>query len=206
MYATQGLYAAKPWFTRRLAPVEGVLAARGVSPDTVTAAGVVASGLAAGCLALGAGGTPLLWAAVGPLGMVRLAANALDGALARRRGAATPRGNLVNEAGDRLADVLLFAGLAAAVGPLGLAALAAALLASLTGVLALALTGRRDCGGPLGKSERVVVAGAGAATAALSGSSMPLVAAAAVLLCGSLVTAAARLRRIDRALVAGGVR
>lgn len=205
--ATQGLYAAKPWFTRRLARVEDALAARAVSPDAVTVAGVLASAAAGVCLAAGAAGAPVLWLAVAPLGMLRLGANALDGALARRQDAGTGRGALVNEAGDRLADVVVFAGLAAVAGPaLAGAALAAALLGSLAGVLALALTGRRDCGGPLGKSERIVVLGAAAAAAALTGSPEPLSLAAWVLLGGSLVTAALRVRRLDHALAAGGAR
>lgn len=200
--APRGLYAAKPAFTRLLAPVEAALAARGVRPDTVTAAGVVAGWLAGACLAAGALlGLPPLWLAVGPLGLVRLAANALDGALARRTGLATPAGTLKNEVGDRLADVGLLAGVGAVAGPLAAAlALAGALAASLAGVLALALTGRRDCGGPLGKSERVVVVGAGAGLAAATASPAPVLVAAGVVAAGGVLTALARTARLHRVL------
>ena len=48
-----GIYAVKPRFRRVLRGTARSLAGRGVTPDQVTSAGVVASGL--GALALGAG-------------------------------------------------------------------------------------------------------------------------------------------------------
>jgi hypothetical protein len=48
-----GIYAVKPRFRRLLRGTARALAARGATPDQVTSAGVVASGL--GALALGAG-------------------------------------------------------------------------------------------------------------------------------------------------------
>jgi len=196
-----GLYAAKPWFTRRLAPLEDALAVRGVRPGTVTAAGAAFGWAAGTCLALGALlDTPALWMAVGPLGVARLAANALDGRLARRSGAAGPSGVVANEVGDRLGDVGLLAGVAAVTSTaLAAGALAAALAASLVGVLALAVTGRRDCGGPFGKAERVAVVGLGAAAAGATGAATPITVAAAAVLAGGVVTAVARLVRLRRA-------
>lgn len=201
-----GLYAAKPWFTRRLSPVEDALVRHRVGPDALTAAGVALGWGAGACLAAGALlDLPVLWLAVSPLGVARLAANALDGAVARRAGTQRPTGAVVNEVGDRLADVGLLAGVAVAVGPgLAAGALAAALAASLAGVLALALTGRRDCGGPIGKSERAVVLGLGAAVAGWSGSTTPIAVATVVVLAGGVATAAARLRRLHRALEHAG--
>lgn len=46
-----GLYALKPWYAARLAGARGLLAARGVAPDTVTAAGVLCAAGAGAALA-----------------------------------------------------------------------------------------------------------------------------------------------------------
>jgi hypothetical protein len=48
-----GLYALKPWFTRRLTFVVNAAVAREVSPDVFTAAGVAAAGAAGVAIAMG---------------------------------------------------------------------------------------------------------------------------------------------------------
>jgi CDP-diacylglycerol---glycerol-3-phosphate 3-phosphatidyltransferase len=48
-----GLYALKPWFTRRLTFVVNAAVARQVSPDVFTAAGVAAAGAAGVAIAMG---------------------------------------------------------------------------------------------------------------------------------------------------------
>src|ERR1700738_3526528 len=48
-----GLYALKPWFTRRLTPILDAPVAHNVSPDAFTAAGVVAAGAAGVAIAFG---------------------------------------------------------------------------------------------------------------------------------------------------------
>jgi hypothetical protein len=59
-----GLYALKPWYTRRLTPILNTAVAHNVSPDVFTAAGVVAAGAAGVTIALGwwplAGADPTL--------------------------------------------------------------------------------------------------------------------------------------------------
>jgi phosphatidylglycerophosphate synthase len=47
-----------------------------------------------------------------PLAIGRLAANALDGLVARRTGLARPWGEVYNECCDRISDTLIFVGLA----------------------------------------------------------------------------------------------
>jgi hypothetical protein len=94
-----GIYAVKPRFRRPLRGSARSLAARGVTPDQVTSAGIVASGL--GALALGAGGR---WrgafVAVPVLAFARTAANALDGLVAEESGLGRPAGELYNETAD----------------------------------------------------------------------------------------------------------
>lgn len=194
-----GLYALKPWFTGRLTPIIDAAVARRVSPDVFTAAGVVA-----------AGGRHLgLWRSVCAASVfmvLRLAGANLDGAVARARGVSRPWGFVVNELGDRTADLLAFAGLAVWAarqhGPglhwlswpvlqVLLAALAATLptFASLA-VAAAGLTRRN--GGPLGKTERCVFLVLATAFPAL----MPILLTKVVN--GSVLTTILRLRAAHR--------
>ena len=48
-----GLYALKPWYTRRLTPILNTAVTHNVSPDALTAAGVVAAAAAGAFVALG---------------------------------------------------------------------------------------------------------------------------------------------------------
>ena len=193
-----GLYAIKPWFVRRLRGVEDTLVSLRVSADALTWAAV---GAAAGAgVAIVAGtGAPLLWLAVAPLALARIALNALDGSVARRTGTARPSGALLNEASDRIADALFLVPLAWVAGPaLALAALAATLLASLAGVLSQALTGTRDHGGPMGKADRMLVLGVASLVAPMQPRAWTV--AAIAVASGALITAAARVTRIRRRL------
>lgn len=196
------IYRLKPRFVRRLRRVEDALVARGVSADALTAAAVAVS-VATGS-AIAAGGLldlPLVWLAVPPLVLVRLALNALDGSVARRSGTARPFGAALNEAGDRLSDAATI-GACAAVAPPALAAgaLACAFLASLAGVTALAVAGARDSGGPMGKADRGAVLACAALAAATTGGAGPFPAALWTIAAGSLATAWLRLARLRRAL------
>jgi len=199
-----GLYALKPAFTLRLRRVEDILVARRVSADAVTGAGVACAGLAGAALAAGSiGHLPMLWFAVPPLLLARLACNALDGSIARRMGTARPVGTLLNELGDRGADavVLLGAGIAAGL-TLAAAALAVSFLASLVGVMSLALTGTRDSGGPGGKSERALQLSVGSTVGAILGSGAPLRLSLCLVTVGASVTVVARTQRLRRRLAA----
>jgi CDP-diacylglycerol---glycerol-3-phosphate 3-phosphatidyltransferase len=199
-----GLYGLKPWFTARLTPIIDTAVARRVSPDVFTAVGVVAAGAAGTAIAFG-------WWPLAALFMVlRLAGANLDGAVARARGVSRPWGFVVNELGDRTADLLAFAGLAVWAarqhGPglhwlswpvlqVLLAALAATLptFASLA-VAAAGLTRRN--GGPLGKTERCLFLVLASAFPVI----MPIL--LAQLVNGSLLTTVLRLRAAHRELKA----
>lgn len=148
----------KPWFVGRLSLITRRLAERGTHPNTVTVAGVVAAALAAAGLVAGALVHPLWWASVPLLGVLRLAANAIDGSLARSTGQSSARGEVLNEVGDRVGDGLMLAALGPTVGwELAGWAVASAFLVAFTGVLAQVVTGARESTGPMGKADRVML-------------------------------------------------
>ena len=211
-----GLYALKTWYTRRLGSVVDVAVSRGLSPDLFTAAGVVAAAVASVAIAAG---QPV----VAAFAMAaRLAGANLDGAVARARSVSRPWGFVLNELGDRTADLLGFAGLAvlaAATGSgpgtgvalVGVAALAAS-LPTFASLAAAAAGARRSNEGPVGKTERCVLLVAAAAVPAA------IEVVCVVIVIGSLATAAVRLvaahhgltsragpdRRAERHAPAGG--
>lgn len=199
-----GLYALKPWFTRRLTPVLNAAVARGVSPDVFTAAGVVAAGAGGVAVAFGC------WPLAALFMVLRLAGANLDGAVARASGKSRPWGFVLNEVGDRASDLLAFAGLAVWAarqsGP-GLhwlswpviMVLIAALAATMPTFAALAAAGAgasRPNGGPLGKTERCLIVVLATAFPVI----LPVVSMQMVN--GSLLTTALRLRAAYRELAA----
>lgn len=189
-----GLYALKPWYAARLAGTRRRLADRGVTPGAVTAAGVGFGALAG--LALATVRSPLLAAVlVGVLLALRLAAANLDGALARDTGASSRWGAVVNEVGDRAAELAVLAGCFALAPPwLVLLAMLAASAPSWVALAGVAAGAARINGGPVGKTERcllLIVPAAVPSQAAV---------ALAVLAAGSGLTAAMRLRTLHRRL------
>ncbi|MFJ2500245.1 CDP-alcohol phosphatidyltransferase family protein [Streptomyces sp. NPDC087539] len=188
-----GLYALKPWYADRLSGVRASLVRHEVSPDTLTAAGVVAAAGAAAALAwLPAGPTAALPVAL--LLAARLAFANLDGALARDTGRTTRRGAVLNELGDRVADLVVLAGFLA-LAPLWLVAVAglAATLPSWVSLAGAAAGAPRRNGGPVGKTERCLLV----VVAAASGWAVPVL---TVIAAGSLLTAALRLAGLWREL------
>ncbi|MCX5385865.1 CDP-alcohol phosphatidyltransferase family protein [Streptomyces sp. NBC_00083] len=189
-----GLYALKPWYADRLSGVRGALARHGVSPDTLTAAGVVSAAGAAAALALLP--VPLAALPVAVLLAARLAFANLDGALARDTGRTTRRGALLNELGDRAADLVVLAGFLP-LAPLWLVATAAlaATLPSWVALAGAAAGAPRRNGGPVGKTERCLLV----VVAAASGWAVPVLLAVAA---GSVLTAGVRSTWLWRELAA----
>ena len=196
----RGLYALKPWYTRRLGAIVRAAVARGVSPDVFTLLGVVAAAGAGAAIALG------WWPVALLLLVARLGGANLDGAVARAQGSSRPWGFVLNELGDRTSDLLMLAGLAVLAARTGRAdepawwawgdpvvwVLVAAVAATLPTFASLALAGAggtRLNGGPFGKTERCAVAVVAAALPA----AIPAVCALVTL--GSCATLAARLAR-----------
>jgi CDP-diacylglycerol--glycerol-3-phosphate 3-phosphatidyltransferase len=199
-----GLYALKPWYTRRLTPILNAAVAHQVSPDVFTAAGVVAAGAAGVFIALG-------WWPLAALFLgLRLAGANLDGAVARARGVSRPWGFVVNEIGDRASDLLTFAGLAVfaarqhrpemhwlswPVLQVLIAALAAT-LPTFASLAAAAAGATRRNGGPLGKTERCLFVALATAFPVI----MPVILTQMVN--GSILTTVLRLRAARRELAA----
>ena len=194
----QGLYALKPWYSRRLSRIVRLAVDRGISPDAFTMLGICGAVLAAGCVALGWWLPALLM-----LG-VRLGGANLDGAVARARGVSRPWGFVLNEIGDRSSDLIVFGGLFVLAtrtagmtsAPAVLVAVAAA-AASLPTAASLAAAGAgatRRNGGPFGKTERCLAMVVAAAFPAALGW------VCVVVVAGSLLTAAVRLLAAHREL------
>lgn len=183
-----GLYALKPWYAARLSGVRALLVARDVRPWAITAAGVAFAAAAGAVLATAAPG-PAAAPAVALLLAARLACANLDGGVARESGRSTPFGAVVNELGDRLAELAALAGCLALADPALVAATAlAATLPSWVALAGAAAGARRPQGGPVGKTERCVLL----VLFALTGAAAWL----AVLAAGSLITAVVRLARL----------
>jgi CDP-diacylglycerol--glycerol-3-phosphate 3-phosphatidyltransferase len=189
--ASNGLYGLKPWYAGRLSLIRRRLVAAGVSPHAVTVTGVVFGAGAGTALALLRPGV-LAGVVVAALLAGRLACANLDGGVARDSGRATPFGAVLNELGDRLAELAALAG-CLAIAPAWLAC-ATGLAATLPSWVALAGASAglgRVQGGPVGKTERclllALLAGTGLVTVFL-----------AIIAVGSAVTAVVRLARIAR--------
>jgi len=155
--AAGGLYSLKPWYARRLAPVRRRLVAANVPPAAITAAGILFGGGAGAALATLRPG-PAAGVAVAVLLAARLACANLDGGVARDGGRATPFGSVLNEIGDRAAELAALAGcLALAPAALVLAAALAATLPSWVALAGAAAGLGRVQGGPVGKTERCLM-------------------------------------------------
>lgn len=187
--AAGGLYSFKSWYAGRLAPVRRFLVASRVPPAAITGAGVVSGGGAGAVLALLRPG-PVAGVVVAALLAARLACANLDGGVARDGDRATSFGSVLNEVGDRGAELLALAGcLALAPAFLVAAAALAATLPSWVSLAGAAAGLGRIQGGPAGKTERCLL------LALLAFLGYPVV-LLSVLLCGSLLTAAVRLARL----------
>jgi phosphatidylglycerophosphate synthase len=136
------------------------LAGRGVSPNAISIAGLLA-GAVAGVAFACAPGLPdwarALWLAGALCVQLRLAANMFDGMVALARGVASPVGELYNEIPDRLSDSAVLIGLGVAADDWALGALAALASMATAYVRAVgkAAGAPSDFGGPMAKQQRM---------------------------------------------------
>jgi CDP-diacylglycerol---glycerol-3-phosphate 3-phosphatidyltransferase len=189
--AAGGLYSLKSWYAGRLAPVRRSMVAANVPPGLITMAGIVFGGGAGAVLAVLRPG-PAAAVAVAVLLAARLACANLDGGVARDEVRTSPFGSVLNEVGDRAAELAALAG-CLAFCPTALVA-AAALAATLPSWVALAGAAAglgRIQGGPVGKTERCLLL---ALLAAIRFPALFL----GVLAVGSALTALVRLVRLTR--------
>lgn len=155
------IYALKPRFQALLRPLAASLARNGITANQVTIAAAAISVFVGALVTWRAPDrTPFLLI---PLWMfVRMALNALDGILAREFGQQTRLGACLNELGDIVADVALYAPFAW-LAPFSIAWIAAviicAIVAEFTGVMGPLIGASRRYDGPFGKSDRAVAFG-----------------------------------------------
>jgi phosphatidylglycerophosphate synthase len=191
-----------------------LLATSGVTPNSVSIAGMAFAGTAAielwlsGRTGAAARAGFLLLAAASV--QLRLLCNLLDGMLAVEEGLQTATGVLYNEVPDRVSDVAILAaaGYSVAAVPagvaLGWAAAAAALFTAYVRLLGGTLSGAQHFIGPMAKPQRMFlltlacVFGAVESFVAAPTRVMPI--ALAIIAVGSVVTAGRRLARIAAAL------
>ncbi|SIO32908.1 CDP-alcohol phosphatidyltransferase family protein [Vannielia litorea] len=186
------------------------LATTSVTPNQISASSMLFAALALGCFWLtfpappGVAAALLIGAAL--FCQLRLVANLLDGMVALEGGKGGPTGPFWNEAPDRVADVLILAGLGLAAGPLWLGCLAGALA---VGTAYIRELGRAeglpaDFCGPMAKPHRMaaVTAGcvAGAVEALLWGSTLALTITLWLVALGTAATGLRRALRLIRGL------
>jgi phosphatidylglycerophosphate synthase len=189
--------------TRWARALAAALAARRVTPNGISVAGMVfATAGAIGFALGGAGGLP--WAAgmwIGAAGaQLRLLCNLLDGMVAVEGGLKGKAGELFNEAPDRYADIALLAGAGHAAGDpaLGWMAAAASVLAAYVRAFGASLGHGQDFCGPLAKPHRMFFLTAGALAAAAYRPALP--GALWLIAAGAFLTAARRVWRLYRKL------
>ena len=199
---TRGLYAAKPWFTRQLGRVVTAAVGRGWSPDAFTAVGVAFAAVAAAGLLVG-------WWPLVLIGLVgRLAGANLDGAVARARGVSRPFGFVLNEIGDRTSDLLPLAALSILAWQTGsvpalvlaLVAITAASWPTFISLAAAAAGAPRINGGPFGKTERTLAVLLMSIAFIWFPADAVISIGSAVIIAGSMLTAATRARAAHRHL------
>ena len=151
-----GLYLLKFPARSVLLPLSRRLAA--VHPDVLSYLATALTVGAAACYVFAVDAPALLLAAVA-LTLLRMGLNTVDGLLAIGRGRTSLIGEIVNALPDRYSDVLLVGGMALSSlcrPAIGLAGLAAMLLASYAGMLGKAVGVDWQHHGPMGKVERLI--------------------------------------------------
>lgn len=144
----------RPHAAKIFSPLVTVSLAIGLTPDLCT---IIAF------LAAGGAGIAFFYGMLG-LGVVMVAFNAvfdaIDGAIARKVGSESPRGDFLDHVLDRYADIFIITGIFAgsyAPWPIGVFGLTGVLMSSYLGTQAQAVGVGRFYGGLLGRADRLVL-------------------------------------------------
>jgi archaetidylinositol phosphate synthase len=154
-------------YRRRIAPYVERLSTPflGWSPNALSTLALALAGVGAAVAVLVRWSSPLLFLPVALLIFFSGTFDVLDGAVARRTGRSSVRGDFLDHVFDRYADVLLVAGIAVsgfAYPPLALFALVSLLLTSYMGTQAQAVGQGRLYGGLLSRADRLLILAAAA--------------------------------------------
>lgn len=156
------LYEIKPRFQALLRPLVERLAALGVTANQVTVAACVLS-IAVGAFVAAFAEHRTSFLLLPVWFFVRMAANAVDGMLAREFGQKSALGAYLNELTDVASDAALYLPFAR-IAPFDLLSVGAVAIAScvseMAGALAPMVGVARRYDGPMGKSDRALVFGA----------------------------------------------
>jgi CDP-diacylglycerol--glycerol-3-phosphate 3-phosphatidyltransferase len=153
-----GIYVTKSKWQKAIQPIVDFCVRKRIHPDLFTYGALLLSFVAGGAFILAGQNVLWLWL-VAPCVLLRLLFNLLDGQIARSLNLADKWGFVKNEFGDRVADIVIFLGLAfSRYANARLAALCLALIlcVSYIGILGKALPGPRIYGGIFGKGDRMI--------------------------------------------------
>ncbi|MDK1373593.1 MULTISPECIES: CDP-alcohol phosphatidyltransferase family protein [unclassified Sinorhizobium] len=159
--------------TRWAGTIARWMAARAITPNQISQASMVAAALAGGAFLLAGqsmGATRIVCLLLAALFcQLRLLCNLFDGMVAVEGGKGEPDGPFWNEFPDRVADILIFAGLGYGIGApgLGWAAAAFAVLTAYIRELGRATGNPSDFSGPMAKQHRMATVTAAAAISIL---------------------------------------
>ena len=155
------IYSVKPAFQRVLQPACKFLYRAGITPNQITIATFVAS-VAMGAWLYISTDNKMPYIVLPIFLFLRMAANALDGMLARQYDLASEAGALLNEICDVLADAALYLPFAIIPGMQPILIITIVILAIVSEVVSLAaitIGAQRRVDGPMGKSDRAVAFG-----------------------------------------------
>jgi CDP-diacylglycerol--glycerol-3-phosphate 3-phosphatidyltransferase len=154
-------YQLKTRFQSLLRPLAGRLHRAGVTANQITVGACLIS-LVIGALTLSFINHNYLFLFISFWCLLRMAANALDGMLAREFGQASRLGAAMNELGDVISDIALYLPFAFVAGTQPWLVIVIILLAAgseFVGWLGARIRKKRGNHGPMGKSDRALVFG-----------------------------------------------
>lgn len=155
------VYKIKPQFQKLLTPILEYFHRRGITANQITVSALVLSVIIAVLFYLGDHSRWLFL--VLPVGLLaRMALNALDGMMARRFNQMSAMGEMLNELGDVLSDMIIFLPLLKFFPQAGWSIvifIGLSIINEFAGVLGKVIAGDRRYDGPMGKSDRALVLG-----------------------------------------------
>ncbi|TDQ84492.1 CDP-diacylglycerol--glycerol-3-phosphate 3-phosphatidyltransferase [Dongia mobilis] len=155
------IYDLKPRFVALLRPLAARLAQGGVTANGMTLAAMADSMIVGLVLAIWPEVT-WLWLLLPLFLFIRMAANAIDGILAREFGMKSRLGAILNEVGDVVSDAALYLPFALLPGVTPfwvILAVVIAVIGEMTGILGQVVGASRRYDGPMGKSDRAAIFG-----------------------------------------------